>query len=557
MKQFFSHAVVALGMVLAMPAMAQTVPGAADASRIAPPSVPAPTLSAPAVSASGVVPTIAVPAGAESIFVTVKTLQMNGLTVFLAQDFEDITAPLIGKNVSLAAIYQLAAEVTQRYRQAGYLLSYAYVPNQEIADGNITLAIIEGSVERVVVEGDDPNAAITQQLVRWITDEKPSKERTIESALLRMNDLPGYGYRAVLNKPSPETPDKVVMTLIPKRKAPIASIGFDNFGSRFLGPNQINAMYLDSFFARHKTTLNVLNSMPTKKLNFGAMTHVYALTPTVNLDASTSFTRAQPGYTLTNLEVDSRSATISLGASYQWIRQRDENALVKLSFEARDVSSDVFGSTPLTRDDLRIVRGALSYDVSDGWNGLNTINGVITQGTQWFGASKKGDPNLSRSEAEPNFTKMEISIARQQYLAEDWRLMLQASGQVASGPLYASEEYGYGGQAYGRAYDASEIIGDEGASAMVELRYMGLRKLQPLNVEPFIFYDSGFVTNYDAGQKKRDTLSSAGGGVRFASIWGQSGVVGLAFPLTRSVAAPIYGQDADAPRIMMQMSHNF
>jgi hemolysin activation/secretion protein len=484
-------------------------------------------------------------------------LQINGLTVFSAQDFTDLTSPLIGQKVSLAAIYQLAAEVTQHYRQAGYLLSYAYVPNQEIADGSITLGVVEGSVERVVVEGDDPNAAITQQLARWITDEKPSKERTIESALLRMNDLPGYGYRAVLNKPSPETPDKVVMTLIPQRKAPIASIGFDNFGSRFLGPNQISAMYMDSFVARHKTTLNALNSMPTKKLNFGSVTHAYALTPTVNLDAMASYTRAQPGYTLTNLEVDSRSATVSVGASYQWIRQRDENALVKLSFDARDVSSDVFGSTPLTRDDLRMVRGAISYDVSDRWNGLNTINGVITQGIQWFGASKKGDPNLSRSEAKPNFTKAELSIARQQYLAEDWRLMLQASGQVASGALYASEEYGYGGQAYGRAYDASEIIGDEGASAMVELRYMGLRKLQPVNAEPFIFYDSGFVTNYDSGQKKRDTLSSAGAGVRFATIWRQSGVVGLAFPMTRSVAAPIYGQDANAPRIMMQMSHNF
>ncbi len=502
-------------------------------------------------------PEIAAPAGAASVFVTVKKFQMNGLTAFSTEDFADLTAPLLGQEISLAAVYRLAAEVTQRYRQAGYFLSYAYVPNQEIVDGTVTLAIVEGAVERVVIEGDDPNAAITQQLVHWITDEKPSNERTIESALLRMNDLPGYGYRAVLNKPSPDTPDKMVMTIVPKRKAPVASVGFDNFGSRYLGPNQVSAMYTESFLARQKTTLYGLTSLPAQKLNFGSITQGYALTPTVNLDATLSHTRAQPGYKITNLEVDSRATTVSLGASYQWIRQRDQNASVKVSLDARDVSSDVFGSTPQTRDNVRAIRGALSYDVSDEWNGISTINGIVTKGVDWLDASHKGDAHLSRGEAEPDFIKMELAFARQQYLAEDWQLMVQASGQIASGPLYASEEYGYGGQAYGRAYDASEIIGDEGASGMLELRYMALRTLQPLNVEPFIYYDSGFVTNYDLGQKKRDALSSAGGGIRFASIWGQSGVVGFAYPLTRSVAAPIYGQDASAPRITLQMKHNF
>lgn len=92
---------------------------------------------------------------------------------------------------------------------------------------------------------------------------------------------------------------------------------------------------------------------------------------------------------------------------------------------------------------------------------------------------------------------------------------------------------------------------------MIELRYTGLRTLQPVNVEPYIYIDSGFVTNFDAGQTGRESLTSAGGGLRFASIWGQSGMVGLAFPLSRPVAAPIYGQTASSPRILAQVAQSF
>lgn len=64
----------------------------------------------------------------------------------------------------------------------------------------------------------------------------------------------------------------------------------------------------------------------------------------------------------------------------------------------------------------------------------------------------------------------------------------------------------------------SEIVGDRGAAGMLELRYTGWRTLQPVNFEPFVFYDIGFVTNQDsAGQDTRSSLSSAGVGMRFAT----------------------------------------
>lgn len=183
------------------------------------------------------------------------------------------------------------------------------------------------------------------------------------------------------------------------------------------------------------------------------------------------------------------------------------------------------------------------------------INATLTQGLGILGASSDGARNLSRAEAQSDFTKLELSASRLQTLDDDWSALVQASGQIASGPLYASEEFGYGGQIYGRAYDSSEVVGDGGAEAAIELRYTGFRTMQPINVEPFVFYDYGFVTNEDAAQANFDSLSSAGGGVRFASIWGQAGMLAVAFPITRESNAPTYG--LDSARILFQVAHNF
>jgi hemolysin activation/secretion protein len=224
---------------------------------------------------------------------------------------------------------------------------------------------------------------------------------------------------------------------------------------------------------------------------------------------------------------------------YQWIRQRQENLALKIMLDSRDVASDILNS-PLTRDHIRALRATATYDTSDDWLGYNMANMTISQGIDGFGASKESDLNLSRAGAAPSFTKMELTYQRQQGITKDWSLLAATSGQLASGTLYSSEQFGYGGQAFGRAYDASEITGDEGIDGSLELRYDGLGDWQPISLQPYGFYDIGTVWTDGADQSG----SSAGFGLRFATQWHLTGNLGLAFPLTRGVATPFMVQAA-------------
>ena len=117
--------------------------------------------------------------------------------------FRPLYAGLIGKDVSLANIYDVADAIENAYRADGYLLVRAYVPPQHVKDGIFTIKVVEGFVESTSAQGGD---AATQRQVKAYLEpllhEHPLRLKTIERALLLSNDIPGVAATGVL-RPSP------------------------------------------------------------------------------------------------------------------------------------------------------------------------------------------------------------------------------------------------------------------------------------------------------------------------------------------------------------------
>jgi hemolysin activation/secretion protein len=343
---------------------------------------------------------------------------------------------------------------------------------------------------------------------------------------------------------------------VPDTKTGKGSISFDNFSSRYMGPNELSASYSKSLLPLQQTTVSGLSSVPANNLHYGVLDHTMMIAPDLTLELNGGITKAYPGYTLEPFNIKSTATFESMGINYQWIRQRQENIALKLMFDSHDVSSDIL-NTPLTRDHIRALRASATFDAYDNWQGYNTANVTLSHGINGLGSSQKGDLNLSRADASPDFTKAELSLSRLQDMTHNWSLFAAASGQIASGALYSSEQFGYGGQAFGRAYDTSDITGDQGISGSMELRYGGWGAWQPVGLQPYIFYDIGTVWNLSIGQPKRESGASAGAGWRFTTIWHQSGNLGVAWPLTRDITAPIDGSGDRGPRAILQISQEF
>lgn len=542
-------------------ALAQTpptsLPGSADPARIKPIELPTAPAINTGINLPQVVPSMPIPKGASAIRFKLDHVKLDGVTAFAPAELSDIYAPYIGKEISLDVAYTVASLITERYRNAGYFLSLAYVPNQSIKGGTVTIRVVEGRIDKVALDNTAVDSWIIQDYIAQLTSYKPVTSKAVESFLLRLNDIPGYTFRAVLSSADKGSEGAMKLTLTPEKQAGRGALVFDNYSSRFLGPHQASVTYSTSFLPGHQTTISGLNSLPFSKLHYANLSHSFVVAPRVSVELHGGMTKAEPGYTLKPFEVKSTSKTIGATVNYQLIRQRQENLGIKLGFDARNSTSDLL-SAPLSRDRIRTLKAGVNYDMADRWDGYNYFTFNVTQGLSALGSSKKGQLNLSRSEAKPDFTKAEASISRLQALTDNWSLQVNASGQIASGPLYSSEEFGYGGQSFGRAYDESEIVGDHGIAASAEIRYGGWRDVTDIaTLQPYAFIDSGRVWNDDANQAYMQTATSTGMGVRFATEWDQSGNLGVAFPIHRDIASPVYGMGEDGPRILLRISQGF
>lgn len=540
----------------------QTVPGSADAARVGTktPDVVIPerktSISTPKDSSQNA------PDGAQDIKFVLKDLRFTGSTVLSESELKSAYAGMIGTTISLDKAWVIAAQVTDKYRAEGYFLSRAYVPAQTIDDGILTIAVVEGFIEdvRVSSEQGEKHSPLLDKWIGEIKSRKPLKTKDLESALLELNAAGGSDYRAVLLPPKKATgaDGAADLELVQSKSKGSGYVQTDNYGSRFLGVHELRAGYSGSFLPDQTTSVGVLTSVPLKQINNASIEHKYNFLPRLSFQLSADYTRTAPGYTLKPQEIKGKSYGLGAALNYQWILNRDEQLSTKLAFDHSYSASDILSSL-LSEDKTNVIRIGAHYAAYDLWQGYNDINLTFSKGVDEFGGSKAGDLNLSRAEAVPDFSKLELSYFRQQLIPGDFRLVYKLRGQWASGPLYSSEEFGYGGQDMGRAYDGSDIIGDRGLSTSLEAGYTGLSPLYGTFVTPYVFYDIGKVWNLDtSGQNKVQSASSAGVGIRFQNeSSGISGGIGLAVPLTKSIENPIYGSGKNSPRILLEIGSSF
>lgn len=537
-------------------ALAQALPGSTDAGRIgleqkkqlpSPPQQEAPTPSIP-------IPLIKAPESAQKIRFILKDIRFEGVTAFKAQEMEPLYQHYLGKEISLDIVWQITDQLAKLYQDNGYFLSRTFVPAQAIDEtGIITIKAVEGYVGVVEIDDSVSRNYVVKNMINQLTMEKPLKIKTLESFMLRLNDLHVGAFRSVV-EPLNDT-DKndaaVKLLLVNEKKQLSGSIRFDNYNSMFSGPYQATAALKGDPINLHQTSVTFLNSLPLDKLHSISVNHNIALTPKLSADFDAGYTDSHPGYTLKPSDVESDSSNMSLSLNFQPIRQRRTNLIFKVKLDSKDVATNVL-HTALTRDHIRVARVNVTYDRSDPLNGYNFLNATWSHGLTAFDASERTDQNLSRTGVDPKFKKMELNWNRFQNVGS-WTGVTSMSMQFAKGPQYSSEQIGYGGQSYGRAYDPSEIVGDQGMLASFELRYDNLPAWKNIHLAPYGFYDIGKVWSVNDDTEGRNSI---GLGIKANAKSGLFTNFTVAQPLMHKITTPPYGNGKN-PRLLLQVGYEF
>ena len=86
--------------------------------------------------------------------IKVKQFQFEDNYVFSDEELAEITRPYV-KELSAEQLQDVKNEVTQFYIDKGYINSGAIIPDQKLVDGIVTIKIIEGTLLRVDVTGNE------------------------------------------------------------------------------------------------------------------------------------------------------------------------------------------------------------------------------------------------------------------------------------------------------------------------------------------------------------------------------------------------------------------
>jgi len=486
-----------------------------------------------------------------------RGIRLTGTHAIPHEEIAKAYQPYLGKKVSQADLAAIAGAISDTYRAAGFHLSRAIVPPQDIQDGRLRVQMIEGSITEVALKGDGAEQFGIRPLLDPVLAECPSRLASLERQLLLINSRAGVRVDDTALEEIGNATGRFRLIVYLKTWHIYTSLGFDNLGSSAIGPWQTYATgAFNSYLLPGDTLALNLSTIPNdlRELAFGRLSYdVPVGTDGARIGASALYSEVRPGdYRRSLNDVTTTEAFEIRGSTVPVQSQRSTLTLTAAADFSNVSEHDVFG--PIYNDHIRTVSLTSDYRQQDNFGGNNYFTLTWRQGLPILGASQLGDALVSHDGASANFSVMDAWYTRYQTLSDAWSVKIAGAGQFASGPLFTSQQFYLGGAAFGRGYGSAETSGDNGMAGTFELRFdqkLNFRYLTGYQIYGFV--DAGVAWNDGFSYADGIALTSAGAGVRFFMGSDLQADIAVAFPL--SYRAP--DNSSRSARLLFSLSSAF
>jgi len=483
-------------------------------------------------------------------------------TVYTEKQLEPIYKNKLNTVITVAELQDIVQNITNYYRNNGYILSRAVIPPQHVKNGVVKIEIVEGYIDKVNVVGTPKGArSLVAAYGRRISESRPLQIKEMERYLFLANEIPGVQSKAVLEASKTKT-GASDLSLATETRLMSVYVSYDNYGTRYIGPHQLTGnIEADSFFRSGDATRFTYVTTPDGfELKYKDFNYEFPIgTHGLRFIADGNQALTNPQFTLAPLTVQGDAINYNGTFRYPVIRSRSQNLTIEGAFNYLNSRTTQFNKSFLLYDDrVRSLRGGVTYDFADTLKGSNLINANLVQGIPVLGGSSNPDSfTVSRFGATTKYTRITGQASRTQELFWKFSLFALVKGQYSFQPLLASEQFAYGGNQLGRGYDPAEIIGDRGLAESLELRFTTQPgKFYIQAVQLYMFYDAGDVWNlrrlFDLPTQASAT--STGGGVRFYMTKYVAGNFMWTQPLSRKVAALQQIGNGSLPRLFFSIS---
>jgi hemolysin activation/secretion protein len=489
--------------------------------------------------------------------VVLRNVSLTGAQAIPPDRLAGAWTPFIGKKVSQADLVTIATGIGDIYRAAGFHLSRVIVPPQDIAGGAVRFQIIEGAISEIELKGEGAEQFGIRALLNPVVTEHPSRLATLERQLMLVNTRPGVRITDTELEEIGTASGHFRLVVCVKTWHVYAFVGLDNLGSSAVGPWQsyATAAYNSMITPGDTLALN-LSTTPgdPRQLRFARLSYDTPIgVDGLRIGASGLYSEVWPGDWRKQFADNTKTEAFELRASIVPVQSQKSTLTLTLAAGFSSVSErDFFG--PIYTDNIRTISLNGDYRLQDNFGGTNYLTVNWRQGLDIMGASDKSDSWTSVWGASPKFSALNFWFTRYQTITDAWSVKLASAGQIASGPMYLSQQFYLGGMAFGRGYGAAEISGDNGIAGSLELRYdQKLNYKYWTGFQLYSFVDSGLVWWDGLHPSDGTALTSVGGGVRLFLGPDLQADLGVAVPL--GYRAP--DNWARHPRFLFTLSNAF
>lgn len=442
---------------------------------------------------------------------------------------------------TIGELQALADEITRIYRQNGFILALAFVPQQEITDGTVTISVLPGELGQVsVVNNSSYSDALLMKPAQGLVGEAVQLNR-IESALLRVNDYPGLTVSGVFRPGSEIGETELVINTREEDPLEFTLIA-DDYGVETTGEQRLIASVTanNPLGFGDKLTITALQTFDPEDSTYGAINYESLLwRPDLLAGISYSLNDYAISQSLGFIETEGETEIVSVYGKFIHTRNRRLNitAVVDLSTKHAEIDfTDFTTSFGEGEDKLTVISAGVDADSVDSWmgGGLNEFSLFYSLGIADFLGSmdKDGDGESLRFEdlnatrrIGGDFQKLAFSFQRLQLVDPSNVLLLRLEGQATDDLLSSIEQFAMGGPNSVRAYPVAEYLRDTGLFASAEWiinapgfsdkrAFNGRTWGEVLTVSLFLDYAFGRSNNeLPASQSREQDISGAGIGL--------------------------------------------
>lgn len=431
-----------------------------------PAAAPAPELT---------LPRAVVPPSTGGPKIEVRGFRLAGLAPARAAPLLPLLNRYVGAGKTLADLEDAAKDVEVALQRQGLFLAQAYVPEQNLADGIVTLQVMEGRLGAVKIE-TEPGVKVSPEfmdrIVAILRGNPVAERELIERALFTLGDLRGITAASSLT-PGDKVGQADLTIKVGPSKGYAYSIEVDNAGSIYTGRLRVYAN--GEWF--NLAGRGDVASIKTQFSSGSAFARLAWLTPInergTKFGVAASFLKYELGDIFSDLDAKGTAEALSLQLLHPQIRSRNNNLFVQASLDVRRFDDDV------NAIELKSKKGVTGYatfgvvgDFRDTMlgGGISNYAANVVGGRLKITTPDEAELDAQNYQSAGNYAKLIFSGSRLQVLPNKDYVFLGLQGQWASKNLDSSEKFSLGGPSGVRAYPSPESPSDSALVATWEYR---------------------------------------------------------------------------------------